>query len=382
MSGDRTEGRRRNRRAFQPTLDGQLESRVVLSTIPGRAFIAHPQIGFAYAHNNPPFLSQHARPFPRGFNSTPHAAVFTAHGGQSAHVIMNGGGFSLSLVEFQATPVAGVTNPTNLQTTTVTGQATSASGPIQVKGTIRVYPLAGGQIGVIVDGTNNLTELDINPLPFPQRKSYAHSFAYGFAGRPSTINIASIDVTSGSIGAILGYHTANLTGPLTIDGNGNTDRIAFNSMTPGSSIVTGGDINTLDVYNSANLSGANTGISVGRDLNFMNIGGDLTLSNGANLFVGRNLGNVPQPTKGSETGIAQPTSTLTNQLNAGMLVQGNLFIGQGSSFRVAGELSPGVNTQPATVVIRGNLEGAARFIVPGLIPGGQHQNIFIGGSVT
>ena len=59
---------------------------------------------------------------------------------------------------------------------------------------------------------------------------------------------------------------------------------------------------TLDVLNGIDLSGSGTGINIGRDLNLLNVGGGITLSNGANFIIGRNLGLVSQPPKGTGTG--------------------------------------------------------------------------------
>ena len=85
------------------------------------------------------------------------------------------------------------------------------------------------------------TELTINPLPQPIRKGYAHSFAYGAGGKDHLLNIGQITVNSGSIGAIEGFHTADLSGPLiAIGARRPIDRIAFNSIQPGASITTGG----------------------------------------------------------------------------------------------------------------------------------------------
>ncbi|MBV8382401.1 MAG: hypothetical protein JOZ63_07330, partial [Planctomycetaceae bacterium] len=67
MSVDRKEGRRKDRRAFRPTLDGTigLEPRYLLSKLPGQVFLNHPQPGVAYVHKQPPLRSgTHAAPFP------------------------------------------------------------------------------------------------------------------------------------------------------------------------------------------------------------------------------------------------------------------------------------------------------------------------------
>ena len=89
MSLDRTVGRRQSRRrAFRPTLDGGLESRIVLGTLPGSFFLSHPKPGFAYLDKQPPLrLGTHAHrfpvaPIPRG----PRVATETAHGGASVIV--------------------------------------------------------------------------------------------------------------------------------------------------------------------------------------------------------------------------------------------------------------------------------------------------------
>ena len=90
--------------------------------------------------------------------------------------------------------------------------------------------MPNGEVGIIVDGSNDNTELTINPLPTPIRKGYAHSYAYGQSGVTHILNIGQITVNSGSIAAIEGFHTANLVGPLVVSGTATVDRIAFNSI--------------------------------------------------------------------------------------------------------------------------------------------------------
>ena len=90
MSVDRKEGRRADRRAFRPTLDGTigLEPRFLLSKLPGQVFLNHPQPGVrlrAQAAAVPERDARGAVPhrrFPRG----PAVAVEAAHGGQSVVV--------------------------------------------------------------------------------------------------------------------------------------------------------------------------------------------------------------------------------------------------------------------------------------------------------
>ena len=80
------------------------------------------------------------------------------------------------------------------------------------------------------------------------------------------LNIASITVSTGTIGAIEGYRDAILSGPIIVAGPNRVDRIAFQAIAPGGAIGVGGDLNTLDVLNDANFTNS-TGLFVGRDLN-------------------------------------------------------------------------------------------------------------------
>ena len=68
-------------------------------------------------------------------------------------------------------------------------------------------------------------------------------------------------------------------------------------------------MNTLDVLNGITLSG--TSINIGRDLNLLNVGGNISLSDGSQFNIGRNLGLVSQPPKGTGTG----TNVLTLNLH-------------------------------------------------------------------
>ena len=114
--------------------------------------------------------------------------------------------------------------------------------------------MPGGKVGIIVDGSTQNTELTINSLPHPIPKGYAHSYAYGMSGETHILNIGQITVNSGKIGAIDGFQTANLSGPLVASGTTTVNRIAFNAIEPGASIKTGGDLNTLDVLNGVTLN--------------------------------------------------------------------------------------------------------------------------------
>ena len=155
-------------------------------------------------------------------------------------------------------------------------------------GTVRVYAMPGGKIGIIVDGSTPNTELTINPLPHPIRKGYAHSFAYGAPGQNHLLNVGQITVNSGAIGAIEGFHSADLSGPLTATGTTTIDRIAFNAILPGASIITGGTVNTLDVLQGITLN-TGTNIQIGRDVNLLNVGQNINLENGSQILIGRHL---------------------------------------------------------------------------------------------
>ena len=201
--------------------------------------------------------------------------------------------------------------------------------------------MPGGSVGIIVDGSTQNTELTINPLGQQQRKGYAHSFAYGAAARGHILNIGQITVNTGEIADIEGFQDAVLSGPLVVSGTTAIDRIAFDAILPGASITTGGDVNTLDVLNGITLSG--TSINIGRDLNLLNVGGNIELSNGAQFNIGRNLGLVSQPPKGTGTGTNVLTLNYTSVANSivtvtipavGSYIQGNVNVDPTSSFNI------------------------------------------------
>jgi hypothetical protein len=364
MWGFLWKGRRKNRRrAFQPALEGRLEMRALMSRLPSAFFLANTAPQLALQHNEPKFLSAHAphiqnKRYPRGEGVN----FATAHGGQSVQVATPDGHFLVQLTQF--IPPAGegqaaTTTSTNSPGTQnpIQGQ-TPGSGAVQPIGTVRAYAMPGGRVGIIVDGSTTQTELDISPLPFPQRKGFAHSFAYGQTTQSHILNIGQLTVNSGQISAILGYHTADLSGPLTATASTPVDRIAFNALLPGASITTGGDLNTLDILNGVTLNGG-PGIHIGRDLNLLNVGTDIDLNGGASIFVGRFLGDTPQPPKGTATGsnfLAQNQALIGAGTTAGTLVpslsgniQGNINIGAGSTFTVVSGISnSSINTDATT----------------------------------
>lgn len=346
MSLDRTVGRRRTRRrAFEPTLEGGLESRYLLSQLPGLAFLRNPAPGVAYTYDHPAFRkgsTAHKFPvasYPRG----PKVATQVARAGQSVIIATpDGSPFIVNVTQFIPTPGGsqGSTSPNSQPP--IQGQIPGVASPVQPLGTVRAYAMPRGRVGIIVDGSTNQTELTISPYPKYQRKGYAHSFAYGMTNQSHVLRVGQITVNSGVIAAINGFHTVDLSGPVEIAGTEAVDRLSFNSLQPGASIETGGDLNTLDVLNGINLD-RGPGIVIGRDLNLLNAGQDVNLSNGASIRVGRFLGLTPQPPKGTATGgnflasnqalVGTGTSTIVPSLSG--YLQGNLNVGNGSVFSAA-----------------------------------------------
>ena len=360
MSVDRKEGRRKDRRAFRPTLDGTigLEPRFLLSKLPGQVFLNHPKPGVAYVHKQPPLRSgTHAEPFPIAvFPRGPAVKVEVAHGGQSVKVgTPDGSHFLITLTQFVPTPPSSSTGAAVAVTQAPIQGQTPGAGPIQPIGTVRAYQMSGGRVGLILDGTTTQSELDINPFPFPRRKGYAHSFAYGSTKQSHLLNIGQIIVNSGVISAINGYHTADLSGPLTISGAQPVDRIAFDALLPGASIKTGGDLNTLDVLKGVKLNSGDS-INIGQDLNLINVGQDLDLSGGGSLIVNRFMGTTPQPPKGTANGsnilalnqalVGTGTSTIVPSL-AGYIL-GNINLGTAGTFKVVGGIQSGTLTSTTT----------------------------------
>jgi hypothetical protein len=336
---------------LRPALDGQLEDRVLLSKQTLHQYLGtqlgllkHPQASVAFHVNVPPFLASDAPPFQRGFRVIHAAASQTIRGGQAVNVAaVDGSHYRIQLSYI----------PNTVQTSAQGGLGgastqTPASSVIQPHslpqpvGTVRVYAMLNGEVGIIVDGSTQNTELTINALPHPIPKGYAHSYAYGMSGETHILNIGQITVNSGKIGAIDGFQTANLSGPLVASGTTTVNRIAFNSIEPGASITVGGSLNTLDVLQGITLN-TGTNITIGRDLNLLNVGGDITLNGGSHFLIVRDLGLVLQPSKGTGTGSnvlslnLPATTTLVAaapENSVSTYIQGNLNIGAGSLFTV------------------------------------------------
>ena len=274
--------RKSDRRAFQPSLDGVLEPRLLLS----KAKLSLP--------------------------TYPQVIIQSGAGGMLSRVILpNGEPFEI----------------------------TTARGTVQA-----IANKKTGHIDIIIRGSTEDTEVAINPISRYIAKGVAHDFAYGDANRSGMMQVGNITVTSGTLGAFVGYNTAVLNGSLNIPSSNRVDRIAFQALAPGASITTGGDLEDLDIRQNANLVGQSSFIHVGRDLNWFNMPGDLNLTNGATLAIGRYVGETFQPNRGS------------GPAGQGIQIGGNLNIGPGSSFTVG-------NSLVGNVVINGLTTGASRISV-------------------
>lgn len=277
MSDNRQGGRNRNqkrdRRAFRPGLDGQadqaLESRFMLST----ASVSVQTLPLG--------------PVPLGDTTQIQARV--AFGGKVAKI-----------------------RDTDLELYNV---------DLLGNGRVRAVPMSGGRVELIVDGSDASTVIGVNPVGRKFHKGTAHIFPPRAALGDNLLHIGEIKVTSGKIGEILANQTADLSGPIVVAGTAPVDRIALFALKPGASIITGGDLNTLDVFNNLSLGGS-TGIVVGRDLNWMQVGGNITIGPGSTFTVNRDIGLILQPAKGSDPG------------GQGARIGGNMSIQPGGSFVV------------------------------------------------
>jgi hypothetical protein len=354
MSETRPNGGRASSRAFRPALDGLLEDRVLQSVADIKKDLAysayllkHTSARTAYLVHKPPQLvrAPHFNGHVRRRAGVP--ATETARGGQNVEVNAGGTHYMISLSYTSntlATNVAegsdGQSGNTSVTTATALISQASATYP-QPIGTVRAYAMSGGRVGIIVDGSTQNTELTINPLGEAQKKGFAKSFAYGQANLGHLLNVGQVTVNTGEIGDIEGFQSAVLSGPLVASGTTAIDRIAFDAILPGASITTGGDVDTFDVLNGITLTGTN--INIGRDLNLLNVGGNIDLSDGSQFNIGRNLGVVSQPPKGTGTGTNVLTLNYTTISNSivtvtipavGSYIQGDLNVDPSSSFNI------------------------------------------------
>ena len=225
-------------------------------------------------------------------------------------------------------------------------------------GRIRAMPMSGGRVELIVDGSDANTIIGVNPVSRKFHKGTAHDFPPRAALGDNLLHIGAIKVTSGKIGQILAYQTADLSGPITIAGTAPVDRIAFFALKPGASIITGGDLNTLDTYNNLAIGGAQ-GIAIGRDLNWMLVGGNLSIGAGSSFVVNRDIGLASQPAKGTDPG------------GVGAHIQGNLSIAPKGGFVVGRSIQN-------LFLIDGTFTGAS-FATP---PPFGASNVFARGGIT
>ncbi len=279
----RRQGGRSNRRTFQPEPVGPLEARIVLS----QTYI-------------PPLPQQ------------PRVVTHVIKGGHAAYV--RDTDFEL----YEIDVVGG--------------------------GTVHAEPMSGGRVKLIVNGTTTSSELSINPTIRERRKGIAHTYPGQSKVQDNVLHVGEIDVTSGQIGSILGYRTAELSGAVTIPGTESVSRIAFQSLVPGASITTGGDLDTFDVFNDLTIGGG-PGINVGRDLNWLNVGGTVTVNSGSSLAVGRDIGLNAQAAKGTDPG------------GQGAEILGDLVINPGGSLTVGRSLD-------AQFIVQGSVTGASLISIP------------------
>lgn len=224
-------------------------------------------------------------------------------------------------------------------------------------GRVRAKPASGGRAQLIVDGSDVNTLVAVNPESRQFRKGTAHIFPPRAALGDNLLHIGAIKVTSGKIGQILAYQTADLSGPITVAGTAPVDRIAFYALKPGSSIVTGGDLNTLNTFNDLAIGGG-PGLAIGRDLNWTRVGGNLSIGAGSSFAVGRDIGLTSQPAKGSDPG------------GVGAHIGGNMSIAPTGSFIVSRSIQN-------LFLIDGTFTGASRAQVAF---GGS--NVFARGGIT
>src|SRR4051794_32358355 len=168
MSDHRTKGRRSPSRAFRPAVDSRLEDRVVLSHLSlhqylslSQALLSHPNARAAYANKFPPFLGRHApkpNPYPPNIRKINAAAVQTIRGGQAVNVASVDGTHYRVQLDYISNTVAtaagdgagGTFTQSTPNPAEVLIQPSEYPQPI---GTVRVYPMPDGKIGIIVDGS-------------------------------------------------------------------------------------------------------------------------------------------------------------------------------------------------------------------------------------
>lgn len=316
------DARRRVRRAFVPSINERLEERNFTSQLtPGARLLQRRAI----------LIERFAR-MQRGFVNS-----FTAGGGSEV---------ALTDIDGERYRVA-VASPTN-QTT------------VQNAGTVQAARGTGGSVFLVIQGTREDTTVDVTPIGYPLVTQGNHKFVFPRKLWDRRINLAGVDVVSGKLGGFFGYQTTNLSGRLINRGTDSVDRVALAALLPDAAIETGGDLNTLDILGDADFSGTTAGMNIGRDLNAMNVGGNLTIRDGAQLIIGRDVGAEAQPPKG------------TGPAGRGIRVMGNLTIAEGSTLTIRRNLV-------GQIFVQGNLTGASRLIVEGAA---APNSVVVSGNIT
>jgi len=299
MAAKEDRSQSRKLRSFAPCLSShELEERALLA-----------QVQVLQA---PPVNSQ----YPKPSNSNPNSKNFVRLGNKYTEITVRGrkvisysadGGMGTVIQDIDGEKwVAWLNDPLDRRSTA---------------GTIRAYPDTGGRVKLVVDGTNENTELIIEPFARYRPRNQAQQFSVQVGRQDNLLHVSDIMITSGKIGSILGFRTMDLSGTVNIPGTSSVWRIAVNSIQPGGSIITGGDLDSLNVYNGAVFDGG-TGLKVGRDLNWMTVNGNLEFRNGADFIVGRDIGLNTQPAKGTSAG------------GVGAYVGGNTYISPTSTMQV------------------------------------------------
>lgn len=312
----------RKARSFKPCISNEaLEERALMTTV--------------NVLQQPPLQSQ----YPKALSSNPNSKNFVRMGNgitnihiRSRKVITNtaAGGMGTLIQDIDGEKwVAWLNDPLERKTPA---------------GTIRAFPDSGGRVKLVVDGTNENTELIVEPYARYRPRNQSHQFSAQLGRQDKLLHVSDIMITSGKIGSILGYRTFDLSGTISIPGDVAVWRIALNSIQPGASIITGGDLNSLNVYNSAVFDGG-TGLQVGRDLNWLTVNGNLEFRNGAQMIVGRDIGLNPQPVKG------------TSPAGQGGYVGGNTYIAPTSSLQVGRSLD-------AIFLTQGRFDGINHVSIP------------------
>jgi len=204
-------------------------------------------------------------------------------------------------------------------------------------GTVQAQSLPGGRVALFIRGTGPSSEVEINNIGRrPPDWPLGHTFSPLQPFQDRQLNVGLIEVTSGQINGIFGYGTTTLSGPLIVRGDQPVERIALTRMTPPASINVGGTLNTLDILHGADFAGPGSGLFIGRDLNSLTVNEDFVVRDGAQVSIGRDLGLLAQPAKG------------TGPAGQGARFNGDLIIGPGSTFFINRNLGAPVGVNAGT----------------------------------